>query len=102
MIEVKDCKTTWSNCLTVIREMVGDQSYKTWFEPIVPLSLTNNVLTIQVPSRFFYEWLEEHFVTVLRDAIHTELGSSARLEYSISTEGKTAEGNKLYNINLQS
>jgi len=101
MIEIKDCKTIWSNCLSMIREMVGDQSFKTWFEPIVPLSLNDNVLTIQVPSRFFYEWLEEHYVHVLKDAIHTELGSTARLEYAISTEGKTAD-NKLYNINLQS
>ncbi len=102
MIEVKECKSVWSNCLSVIREMVGDQSFKTWFEPIVPLSLTENVLTIQVPSRFFYEWLEEHYVHVLKDAIHAELGPLARLEYAISTEGKTVENNKLYNISLQS
>jgi chromosomal replication initiator protein len=101
MIDVKDCKSAWSNCLSVIRDMVGEQSYKTWFEPIVPLSLTNNVLTIQVPSRFFYEWLEEHYVHVLKDAIHAELGPSARLEYAISAEGKTVENNKLYNIGLQ-
>ncbi|HVD98408.1 MAG TPA: chromosomal replication initiator protein DnaA [Cytophagaceae bacterium] len=102
MIDIKDCKSTWSNCLSIIREMVGDQSFKTWFEPILPLSLTNNVLTIQVPSRFFYEWLEEHYVHVLKDAIHTELGPSARLEYAISSDGKTVENNKLYNISLQS
>ena len=102
MIDIKDCKSTWNNCLSVIREMVGDQSFKTWFEPIVPLSLTNNVLTIQVPSRFFYEWLEEHYVHVLKDSIHAELGPSARLEYTISTDGKMVENSKLYNISLQS
>ena len=102
MIEVKECKSVWSNCLSVIREMVGDQSFKTWFEPIVPLSLTDNILTIQVPSRFFYEWLEEHYVHVLKDSIHAELGPLARLEYAISPEGKTSENNKLYNISLQS
>jgi chromosomal replication initiator protein len=69
--------------LTVIRENIAEQSYKTWFEPIVPVRLANNVLTIQVPSQFFYEWLEEHYVHLLRKAIDSELGPSGRLEYSI-------------------
>ncbi|MDB5273180.1 MAG: chromosomal replication initiator protein DnaA [Chitinophagaceae bacterium] len=86
MIEVRDCKSVWSNCLTYIKEQVGDQSYRTWFEPIEPLMLNNSVLTIQVPSQFFYEWLEEHYVNVLRNAIDIELGSEGQLEYSISVE----------------
>ncbi|MES2731203.1 MAG: chromosomal replication initiator protein DnaA [Bacteroidota bacterium] len=80
---LNDCHVIWSNCLTVIRENMAEQSYKTWFEPIVPVRLANNVLTIQVPSQFFYEWLEEHYVHLLRKAIDSELGPSGRLEYSI-------------------
>lgn len=79
----KDCSLVWNNCLSVIRENVAEQSFKTWFEPIVPLRLVNSVLTIQVPSQFFYEWLEEHYVHLLRKAIDTELGTDGRLEYSI-------------------
>jgi chromosomal replication initiator protein len=79
----KDCHEVWSNCLTVIRENIAEQSYKTWFEPIVPVRLASNVLTIQVPSQFFYEWLEEHYVHLLRKAIDSELGPAGRLEYSI-------------------
>ena len=78
-----DCHVVWSNCLTVIRGNISEQSFKTWFEPIVPVRLSNNVLTIQVPSQFFYEWLEEHYVHLLRKAIDSELGPAARLEYSI-------------------
>jgi chromosomal replication initiator protein len=91
MIDIKDCKSTWNNCIEHIRDMVGDQSFKTWFEPIVPIDLQNNVLTIQVPSRFFYEWLEEHYVHVLKDAIHAELGAKGRLEYSILVDSSKSE-----------
>ncbi len=80
---VKNCSTVWQNCLLVIKETIGEQSYKTWFEPIIPISLQNNVLTIQVPSQFFYEWLEEHYVSLLKKVIYQELGSEGRLEYSI-------------------
>ena len=82
-VTVKDCTAVWNNCLHVIKDNIGEQSYKTWFQPIVPLMLKDNVLTIQVPSQFFYEWLEEHYVGLLKKVIYQELGSEGRLEYSI-------------------
>lgn len=79
-------ETVWQNALKIIKDNVSLQSFKTWFEPIVPVSLKNNVLTIQVPSQFFYEWLEEHYVALLRKTIQRELGEDARLEYRIVVE----------------
>lgn len=73
----------WENCLSIIKDNVHVQSFKTWFEPISPVKLENNVLTIQVPSQFFYEWLEEHYIVLLKKTIKKELGPDGRLEYSI-------------------
>jgi len=73
----------WSRCLSVIKDNVPVQNFKTWFEPIVPIKLENDILTIQVPSQFFYEWLEEHYIVLIRKTIRKELGSSGRLEYSV-------------------
>ncbi len=78
-----DCGTVWSDCLELIRESVDEQNFNTWFKPIVPLRTEGEILTIQVPSQFFYEWLEEHYVPVLKKAIHTTLGPNSRLEYSV-------------------
>ena len=65
----KDFTTVWDNCLQIIKDNVSLQSYKTWFEPIKAVKLKDKVLTIQVPSQFFYEWLEEHYVTILKKTI---------------------------------
>jgi chromosomal replication initiator protein len=73
----------WQQCLARIKEHVNPQSFKTWFEPIRPLRLEGSVLTIQVPNKFFYEWLEEHYVVILKNAIQVEIGSEAQLEYLI-------------------
>lgn len=73
----------WQQCLARIKEHVNPQSFKTWFEPIRPLRLEGSVLTIQVPNKFFYEWLEEHYVVILKEAIQVEIGSDAQLEYLI-------------------
>ncbi|TGD78954.1 chromosomal replication initiator protein DnaA [Hymenobacter wooponensis] len=88
---LKDCRTVWVNCLRVIKANIGEQSFKTWFQPIVPVQLHNNVLIIQVPSQFFYEWLEEHYVEVLKKAIYQELGPEGRLEYSIVVDQGNAQ-----------
>lgn len=80
---VIDCTTVWSDCLEIIRKEVDEQDFNTWFKPINPLKNDGDVLTIQVPSQFFYEWLEEHYVPVLRSAIHQVLGPNGRLEYSV-------------------
>lgn len=80
---VADCTTLWNDCLQIIRESVGEENYNTWFQPIVPLQIQNDVLTVQVPSQFFYEWLEDNYVPVLRKAITKVLGPNGRLEYSV-------------------
>jgi chromosomal replication initiator protein len=82
----KTCEEVWNNCLNIIKDNVSLQSFKTWFEPIKPVKLSGNVLTIQVPSQFFYEWLEEHYITLLKKIIKKELGPDGRLEYSIVME----------------
>ena len=79
----------WNNCLKIIKDNVNLQSFKTWFEPIKPIKLDGTVLTIQVPSQFFYEWLEEHYVTLLRKTVKRELGSEARLDYQIIVENSS-------------
>ena len=80
---VQDYVSVWDNCLGTIKKHVNEQSFKTWFEPIRPVKLSESVLTIQVPNKFFYEWLEEHYVSILKTSIRQQLGDKARLEYQI-------------------
>ncbi|MCU0394326.1 MAG: chromosomal replication initiator protein DnaA [Chitinophagaceae bacterium] len=82
----KTCDTVWHSCLEIIKDIVDWQHYKTWFEPITPVSLKNKVLTIQVPSQFFYEYIEEHYVNLLAKTLKRELGKEARLEYRIMVD----------------
>ncbi|HNV67657.1 MAG TPA: DnaA N-terminal domain-containing protein, partial [Bacteroidales bacterium] len=65
----------WNNCLEIIRDIIPSASFKTWFEPIVPLRLEKSILTIQVPSPFFYEYLEEQYIDILRKTLRREIGN---------------------------
>ncbi|ULC60622.1 chromosomal replication initiator protein DnaA [Flaviramulus sp. BrNp1-15] len=85
-------QSVWNNCLEFIKDNIQPQAYKTWFEPIVAVKLTDNALSIQVPSKFFYEWLEEHYVKILKVSLTKELGEKAKLVYIIKMEN--TYGNK--------
>jgi len=89
----------WENCLKIIKDNIHYQSFKTWFVPIQPLKLESNILTIQVPSQFFYEWLEEHYINLLKKTIKKELGSEGRLEYSIVMDN-SFQSNNPYSIKV--
>lgn len=88
----KTAQSVWTNCLSFIADNISPQAFKTWFEPIQAVKLTENALSIQVPSKFFYEWLEEHYVKLLKVSLTKELGENAKLVYVIKMEN--TYGNK--------
>jgi chromosomal replication initiator protein len=74
----------WSQCLRIIKERINSQSYKTWFEPIVPIKSGEGTFTIQVPSQFFSEWLDEHYYSLMTEALTSILGRETTIEYEIN------------------
>lgn len=92
-------KEVWKKCLAIIKDNITLNSFNTWFAPIIPVKIVNNVLTIQVPSQFFYEWLEEHYIELLKKTIKKELGPNGRLEYSIVMDSNYSNPNKPYTVN---
>src|ERR1700761_1468355 len=81
-----EAEQLWEKCLSIIKDNVNWRTYQTWFEPVKAVALVDNVLTLQVPSQFFYEWLEEHYVELLGKTIKRVLGKAGRLEYRIIME----------------
>lgn len=80
----------WEACLDIIRDNVPRRSYKTWFEPLKAVAMEEDEglrkLTVQLPSRFYYEWLEEHYFGLLRKTVTKVLGPGGRLYYDIVIE----------------
>lgn len=87
-----DFKILWKNCLNVIKDIIPEAAFNTWFAPIIPLKFENNVLTIQIPSQFFYEYLEEKYIDLIQQTLYREIGEGVILNYRIlvETESNTA------------
>ncbi len=92
-------KNIWDQCLAYMRDQLNEQTYKTWFTPIIAKSFKDNVLTIQVPSQFFYEWLEEHHLSLLKQAVRQVIGPDGKLEYAVVIDqGTKSKGPLLVNL----
>jgi len=95
-----DLTKLWDRCLNTIRESVAPQAFATWFEPIIPQRFENGCLTIQVPSQYFYEVLEEHFLSVLRVVIEKEIGPNGKLNYSVVVDNGQGNNQDRLTMNL--
>lgn len=97
----KTAEAVWTSALSFIKDNINEQAFKTWFLPIRPIKLQGKVLTIQVPSKFFYEWLEENYIKLLKSSITKELGAEAKLVYSIVMENTNGNENP-YTVKIPS
>ena len=71
----------WNNCLRFIEQNIEPQQFNVWFRPIRPVSFIGSELTIEVPSAFFMEWLENYYLNLLKAALKKEIGAMAQLKY---------------------
>jgi chromosomal replication initiator protein len=105
-IAINDHLIVWKSCLLKIKENVSMMTYNTWFLPIRPLELVENTLKVQIPSQFFWEWIDEHFNGLITRTITDILGKDAKLTYVISEDVPIVEtksngsGNNISNANL--
>jgi chromosomal replication initiator protein len=97
----KTAEAVWTSALSFIQDNINEQAFKTWFLPIKPIKIQGKVLTIQVPSKFFYEWLEENYIKLLKSSITKELGADAKLVYSIVMENTYGNENP-YTVKIPS
>ena len=78
----------WDDCLSLIRNNVTEQQYKTWFAPIVFESYSEDSQTVlvQVPSPYVYEYLEQYYVGLLSKVLTHCFGADTKLAYRIVTD----------------
>ncbi len=86
-----DPVTLWPSICECLRGKIPQQSYLTWFEPVKPVFSDDYRLTIQVPSRFHFDWIESHYGNILRQAISEITGKDYAVFYSYEEESGSEE-----------
>ena len=94
--ENSNCQMIWNECLKIIQSNISQEHFETWFQPIVPVALKQQELTIQVPSMFYYDFIEKNFWQQLKAAVRSVMGPDGRLAYSVIViqDGKSGKEKK--------
>ncbi|MCR4440160.1 MAG: chromosomal replication initiator protein DnaA [bacterium] len=79
----RTAQQVWADCLSLLRDRVSSQSFTTWFKPVEAVKLEGRQLTIQVPSQFFYEWIDQHYRMLIEAALVECLGEGAGIQYAV-------------------
>lgn len=85
-----DAKKCWDSCLVFFKDNVDESQFKTWFASLTFDSYDEQTKTLklQVPSYFILEYLEEHFIKLLRAALVRYYGRGVQLQYQVKLSKK--------------
>jgi chromosomal replication initiator protein len=93
-----DLKNTWDSTLKIIEEKVGTQTFELWFKPIKLLHLNDQNIILEVPNRFFKEWIEDHYHGIITETLERFLKEKTRIEFRIRENTGDSELKKIETI----
>src|SRR4030042_6206290 len=82
---MNDLSSLWQNIIETIKSSVNAPTFKTWFEPIKPISLVKNSLTLSVSSPFAKEWLESRYMNLIVETAQKVISPSLKVKIIIET-----------------
>lgn len=80
----------WSKSLSIIEKKIGANAFDLWFKPIKLLQLKEHAATLEIPNRFFREWLEDYYPALLNEVIGGIVGYAVTLKFKIAEKEDSA------------
>ena len=81
----------WNKALLHIKAKIEDTAFQTWFEGLEVSMVTDDTITLLVPNRFHYEWLESKYRHLIHDALKDSFGKSYVVNYSVLLSEKSSD-----------
>ena len=71
----------WSKCLSYIKDRIQETAFQTWFDGVQVSSINKEDITLLVPNKFHYEWLESKYRLLIDDAIKSTGNYFAHVDF---------------------
>ncbi len=81
----------WNKSLSKIEGKVGGSIYDLWFKPIKLSHLKEQTATLEIPNRFFKEWIEDSYPNLIKESIETVVGYPVTLRYKIEEKQQNTQ-----------
>jgi chromosomal replication initiator protein len=76
----------WKNVLETIKENIDQQTFKNWFKPIKPTSITNDSIVLEIPNKFFFDWFQKNYLTLLKSSLSYVTKKEYTVKFSFSNK----------------
>ena len=91
MDDILNKEDVWVKCLAYIKDRIQETAYETWFAEVIASSINKEDITLQVPNKFHYEWLESKYRTLIDEAIKQTVSSPLIVNYTIPITKKSPD-----------
>ncbi len=81
----------WIKGLSKIGQKVGESVFELWFKPIRLVQIKDQVVTLEIPNRFYREWIDDTYPNLIKDAVEGVLGFAVTLKYRVAEQQDTSQ-----------
>ncbi len=74
-------KKIWEECLSILRDVITKDEYQMWFSSVSAVKYEDDFLYLSVPSNFYYEYIEAHYIDTLISIIRKVVSPQAKVRY---------------------
>jgi chromosomal replication initiator protein len=78
-------QSIWSDVLGYLSKRIKKQSFYTWLRPTVAMSHDNGTLKVGVPNRFVADWIKEHYLSLINEALAHVAQKPISCEFAINS-----------------
>ncbi|MBN1689321.1 MAG: chromosomal replication initiator protein DnaA [Candidatus Omnitrophica bacterium] len=71
----------WVKIKSVLSRELSDQSFKTWFEPVLCNYLDDQLIKLEVPDQYYGNWLKSHYHEIIASACEEVVGKRLSIEF---------------------
>lgn len=86
-----DIQDIWSKSLSKIEGKVGDSVFELWFKPIRAVQLKDQIVTLEIPNRFFREWIDDTYPNLIKETVEAYAGFPVTIKYRIEERQDAAQ-----------
>jgi chromosomal replication initiator protein len=70
----------WLEALANIEKVLTPQTFITWLKPLKFISAKKETLYVEVPDKFFKDWIRDNYLAMLEEALKALTDSTCRIE----------------------
>ncbi len=79
-------ENTWSKVIDSLKERVGQQNFDIWIKPIHFVSFEEETVKLDVPNRFFKDWINERYTSQIKEVFSQITGKPCQILFRIKNE----------------